>query len=75
MAEAEMAELGGLLADVIKGTTQAKDKRDPSKNSKAKYIIDESVKNNVHKRVKAIMDRFPVYPELDLELLKKHFIY
>jgi len=73
MTESEMAELGELIAKVIKGTTQAKDKKDPSKNSKAKYIIDEALKNEVHTRVKAIMDRFPVYPELDLELLKKYF--
>jgi glycine hydroxymethyltransferase len=74
MGEAEMTELGELIAKVIKSTTQAKDKKDPSKNSKAKYIIDEAVKNEVHARVKTLMDRFPVYPELDLELLKKSFV-
>jgi len=74
MGEAEMAELGGLLAAVIKGTSQAPNKNDPSKNSKANYIINEAVKNDVHRRVKTLMDRFPVYSELDLELLKKYFI-
>ncbi|MCL2442373.1 MAG: glycine hydroxymethyltransferase [Treponema sp.] len=74
MGEAEMSELGELLAKVIKATTQAKDKKDPSKNSKAKYNIDETVKNEVHARVKTLMERFPVYPELDLELLKKSFV-
>lgn len=74
MGEAEMTELGELIALVVKGTTQAKNKKDPTKNSKAKYILDEGVKNEVHKRVKALMDRFPVYPELDLELLKKFFV-
>jgi len=74
MGEAEMAELGELIAKVIKSTTQAKDKKDPSKNSKAKYIIDEKVKSDVHARVKTLMDRFPVYPELDLDFLKKHFV-
>ena len=73
MGEAEMTELGEILATVIKGTTQAKDKKDPAKNSKAKYILDEKIKNEVHSRVKTLMDRFPVYPELDLELLKKYF--
>jgi len=74
MGEAEMSELGELIAKVIKGTAQANDKNDPSKNSKAKYTIDEAVKSEVHARVKALMDRFPVYPELDLEFLKKHFV-
>jgi glycine hydroxymethyltransferase len=74
MGEAEMTELGALIAAVLKGTTQAPDKKDPSKNSKAKYNIDEGVKAGVHKRVKALMDKFPVYPQLDLELLKKAFV-
>jgi len=73
MGEAEMDEIGGLIAKVIKGTTQAKDKKDPAKNSKAKYIIDGNAKSEVHSRVKALMERFPVYPELDLQLLKKAF--
>jgi len=73
MTEADMTELGELIAKVIKGTTQAKDKKDPSKNSKAKYIIDETVKSEVHLRVKALMDKYPVYPELDLEFLKNAF--
>jgi glycine hydroxymethyltransferase len=74
MGETEMAEIGALLAKVIKGTTQGKDKKDPSKNSKAKYNIDADVKNEVHAGVKALMEKFPVYPELDLELLKKYFV-
>ena len=74
MNGAEMEELGTLIAMVIKGTTQAKDAKDPSKNSKAKYIADESIKSEVRARVKKLMDKFPVYPELDLELLKKYFI-
>jgi len=74
MGEAEMTELGELLAKVLNAVKQAKDSKDPAKNSKAKYIIDEAVKNEVHARVKILMDRFPVYPELDLDFLKKHFV-
>jgi glycine hydroxymethyltransferase len=74
MGEAELTELGELIAAVIKGTTQAPDKKDPSKNSKAKYNIDPAVKSDVLKRVKTLIDRFPVYPQLDLELLKKAFV-
>ena len=74
MGEAEMCELGELIAKVIKGTAQAPDKNDPLKKSRAKYIIDQTVKSEVHARVKTLMDRFPVYPELDLDLLKKHFM-
>jgi glycine hydroxymethyltransferase len=74
MGEAEMAELGSLIASVIKGTTQSPDVKNPSKNSKAKYNIDAAVKSEVFTRVKTLMERFPVYPELDLELLKKSFV-
>ncbi|MCL2764806.1 MAG: glycine hydroxymethyltransferase [Treponema sp.] len=73
MTEAEMTELGELIAKVIKGTTQAKNEKDPSKNSKAKYVLDSAVKNDVHARVKAIMEKHPVYPQLNLEFLKEHF--
>jgi len=74
MTEAEMTEIGALLAKVIKGTTQAPDKKNPSKNSKAKYNIDTTIKNEVHARVKTLMKRFPIYPELDLDLLKRTFV-
>jgi len=71
MGEAEMKELAALIADVLKGTTQSKDKKDPSKNSKAKYDIDANIKPDILARVKKLLDRFPVYPQLELEILKK----
>ncbi|MCL2808590.1 MAG: glycine hydroxymethyltransferase [Treponema sp.] len=74
MNEADMTELGELMAKVIKATTQAKDKKDPAKNSKAKYNIETAVKEEVHTRVKTLMEKYPVYPELDLDLLKKYFV-
>ena len=73
MGEAEMSELGELIAKVIKGTTQAQDAKDPSKKSKAKYTVSEAVKSEVHERVKSLLGKFPVYPQLDLEFLKKNF--
>ena len=74
MGNSEMEEIGALIAAVIKGTTQGQDVKDPSKKSKAKYIIDQAVKNDVLARVNALMAKYPVYPELDLELLKKSFM-
>jgi glycine hydroxymethyltransferase len=74
MLESEMTELGELIAKVIKGTTQAQDAKDPSKKSKAKYTVSEAVKSEVHARVKSLLGRFPVYPQLDLEFLKKNFV-
>jgi glycine hydroxymethyltransferase len=74
MGDAEMTEIAAIITDVIKATTPAPDKKNPSKNSKAKYIINESSKNQTLTRVKNLMDRFPVYPQLDLDLLKKAFV-
>ncbi|MDR3174678.1 MAG: aminotransferase class I/II-fold pyridoxal phosphate-dependent enzyme, partial [Treponema sp.] len=88
MGPAEMEEIGAVIALVLKGTSQAPvtsaeapagrgsppDTKDPAKKSKAKYLIDPPVKEEAVSRVKALLDRFPVYPELDLEFLKKHFM-
>ena len=73
MQKSDMAELAALIADVVKATSQAPDKKDPSKNSKAKYVIDAKAKTQILERVKTLMDRFPVYPQLDLEMLKRFF--
>ena len=73
MGEAEMAEIGSIITDAIKGTTQVSDTKDPSKMSKAKYVIAEKAKTEALDRVKKLMDRFPVYPELDLNFLKEAF--
>ena len=40
-----------------------------SGKSKAKYRIDQAAKSEAASRVHALLERFPVYPELDLELL------
>ncbi|MCL2129203.1 MAG: glycine hydroxymethyltransferase, partial [Treponema sp.] len=74
MGSAEMEELGNIISLVLKGTSPAPDAKDPSKMSKAKYIIEEKAKTEALDRVKKLMDNFPVYPELDLEFLKKTFM-
>ncbi|MDR1899974.1 MAG: glycine hydroxymethyltransferase [Treponema sp.] len=74
MGMAEMEEIGAIIALVLKATSQAPDTKDPAKKSRARYVIDEKVKKEAIDRVKKLLDRFPVYPELDLELLKKAFV-
>ena len=73
MGKAEMEELAGIIALVLKGTSQAPDAKDPSKKSKAKYLIDGAAKAEALDRVEKLLARFPVYPELDLEVLKAAF--
>ncbi|MDR0655822.1 MAG: glycine hydroxymethyltransferase [Treponema sp.] len=74
MGKPEMEELGAVIALVLKGTAPAADAKDPAKKSKAKYVIDGKVKAEALSRVEKLLSRFPVYPELDLELLKKAFV-
>jgi glycine hydroxymethyltransferase len=74
MGQADMDEIAGIIALVLKNVKPAPDGKDPAKSSKAKYAIDDSVKAQARDRVKTLLDRYPVYPELDLEFLKKAFV-
>jgi glycine hydroxymethyltransferase len=75
MGKTEMKEIAGIIALVLKNTKADKGGTgdNPAKPSKAKYIIDERIKKEAHVRVKNLLRTFPVYPNLDLELLQKHF--
>jgi glycine hydroxymethyltransferase len=73
MGTAEMEELGAVIALTLKNTNPAADAKDPAKKSKAKYAIEEGAKAEALDRVKKLLDRFPVYPGLDLGLLKEMF--
>jgi glycine hydroxymethyltransferase len=74
MGKAEMDELGSIITLVLKNTSPAPDAKDPAKKSKAKYLIEAKVKAEALDRVKKLLDRFPVYPQLDLNLLKEAFV-
>jgi len=74
MGTKEMEELGAIISLVLKGTKPSPDAKDPSKPSKAKYEVLPAVKEAALKRVASLLSRFPVYPELDLNLLKEAFV-
>jgi len=73
MGAAEMDELGSIIALVLKNTSPKAEAKDPAKKSKARYLIQEKAKAEAIERVKKLMDRFPVYPQLDLPFLKEAF--
>ena len=73
MGKVEMEEIAGIISLVLKNTSPEKDAKNPSKTSKVRYVISPAAKSEAIERVKNLMDRFPVYPELDLEFLKKAF--
>jgi len=74
MGKKEMEEIASIMAMVLMKTTPAPTVKDPSVKSKVKYILEPGIKEAAIEKVKAIMDRFPVYPELDLPFLKKAFV-
>ena len=66
MGASEMREIGAIIATVLAATKPTAAKDGPSK---AKYTIDAAVKSEALKRVAALLESFPVYPELDLGFL------
>jgi glycine hydroxymethyltransferase len=74
MGKAEMEELGAIIALVLKNTSPAENVRNPGKKSRTAYRINEPAKAEAIDRVAKLLSRFPVYPDLDLELLKKAFV-
>lgn len=76
MTPVEMEELGSVIALVLKNTAAAENPGNtgnPPGFSKVKYRINETARAEALSRVEKLLSRFPVYPELDLELLKKVF--
>ena len=75
MGSKEMKEIAGIIKLVLSGTKPATLDSGPNagKPSKAQYELDPKVHDEAQGRVKALLDRFPVYPELDLAFLQEHF--
>jgi len=71
MNDDAMKEIAAIIKLVLENTkpTAAAD----GKASLAKYEIDSSVQNEALKKVKVLLDRYPVYPELDLDFLIENF--
>jgi glycine hydroxymethyltransferase len=75
MGEAEMLEIVKIVKLVLSNTKAEiiAGGANEGKPSKAKYIIDPAAQEEASKRVAAILDKYPVYPELDLNFLKENF--
>ena len=71
MKEVEMGQIADILARVLKSVKPATTKSGaPSKN---KYTLDEAVQKEAHDEVKALLGKFVLYPEIDLEFFNKYF--
>ncbi len=66
MGGEEMKEIASIMKHVLSSTSPAI--AESGKKSQAKYVLDEAVVEQARKRVEALLDRHPLYPELDLEI-------
>ncbi len=66
MGAEEMRQIASLMTLVLKHTTPDDG---PKGRSKAKYQIADDARSEAQARVQSLLQRFPVYPELDLELI------
>ncbi len=75
MGEAEMKEIAAIIKLVLGGTKAAilSEGNNAGQPSRRKHVLDAQVRKEAQSRTRALLDRFPVYPELDLAFLQKHF--
>jgi glycine hydroxymethyltransferase len=66
MKEGEMKEIAELIVRLLKATKPAPAEKEGT-YSKAKTLIDPTTLDEVRKRARALLSRFPLYPELDIE--------
>jgi len=72
MGTVEMAEIADIIASVLLNIKPATDKKTGGP-SKARYILDNDLKLASIKRVKAILSKFVLYPEIDVNFFQKYF--
>jgi glycine hydroxymethyltransferase len=69
MGTAEMDQIASIMTLILSNTVAVTTK---TGNTKVKYQLDEAAKQESLARVKEMLDKYPVYPEIDLEFLQKH---
>ncbi len=75
MEPAEMKEIAAIIQFVLSNTRPAviSSGKNAGKPSKAKYEVTDAIREQAQGRVRALLDRYPLYPQLDLEFLREHF--
>jgi glycine hydroxymethyltransferase len=72
MGTEEMKEIAAIINLVLTGTKPGLTK--DGKPAKGKIDLDPAVQAEAKKRVEALLSKFVLYPELDLDFLKKEFV-
>ncbi len=75
MGVEQMKEIAAVFKLILSNTTPKvlTKGKNAGKQSKVKYDIADGVVEEGKRRVKALLDAYVLYPELDLEFLKSHF--
>lgn len=75
MGPDEMKEIASIFKAVLSHTKPGVIASGPNagKPSKANFELDETTAEEARARVKTLLDEYPIYPQLDLEFLQKHF--
>ena len=70
-----MKEIAAIFKLILSNTTPKTLTKgaNAGKLSKVKYNIVEAVREEARERVTTLLGKYLLYPELDLEFLKKHF--
>ena len=76
MGEKEMEEISSIISSVLKSAVQKIITKGENSGSvsKTRCTVPEEVKRNATERVLNLLERFKLYPELDLEFLKNNFL-
>ncbi len=72
MGKAEMKEVADIINLILKGTKPGITKT--GKPAKGKIVLDSDTEAEAKKHVKNLLSRFVLYPELDIDFLKKEFV-
>lgn len=72
MGTEEMKRVAKIIAKVL-GAVRPENKPGDGP-SKSLYVIDEKIREEARKSVAELLTFFPVYPEIDLDFLKKYFV-
>ena len=72
MNEDDMKEVASIIDFILKGTKPGVTKE--GKPAKGKIALDSKVQEEAKKRVQKLLSSHVLYPELDLEFLKKEFV-
>lgn len=71
MGPEEMKEIAAVMNLVLSNTKPETIRKagQPDKPSKAKFVVDSVAEREARERIDGLLDRFPVYPHLDVEAL------